>query len=278
MTSCICLWHRTFHVLGLCALLATSLQTHARQKVLIGFDRDYPPYAYIDEHGDAQGIYTEILTRAFERIEGYEVQVEGYPWKRLMKMVEQGKILAAYPPYYWPARRPWMQPYSVPIITERVALYCNREQVSGLHKAGALRWPDSYFGYLIGNDAGFETPGPDFFDALEQGNIRMHEDSTLRNVQLLLLGRIDCYVNGELSILTSLRSFATDPELNQHIAKVYRAMIIRENEGFVGYSLNGSDFPYKADFVEKLDQVLLDMQKNGEIQKVLAPYHQVLIH
>lgn len=264
--------HKVIALSILIFLASSDSHSRAKQPVLIGFDRDYPPYAYVDEHGYPAGIYTDILNLAFARLDDYEVSLQGYPWKRLMKLIEQGEILGAYPPYYWPDRRPWMHPYSVPIITERVALYCNRERVPPRVNPLRLKWPDSYFGYLIGNDKGFETPGPEFFKALAENRISMHEDSTTRNVKLLLLGRIDCYVNGELSILTAIQSHSTNHQLNHRIDNIYRAMVIRENEGFVGYTRKDERFPFKADFVEQLDAVLKEMKSSGTIEAIEMRY------
>lgn len=262
-------------VLGLLnAILPPS--SHASELVTIGFDQNYYPFSYVDQDGTPRGIYTEILQQAFARMEGYQVVVQGYPWKRLMRLVENGNIFAAYPPYYWPQKRPWMAPYSEPILTERVTLYCNKQRIDVSSLPQPLRWPESFYGYIIGNDTGFETPGPEFFTAVEKGQIFVHEDSTLRNVKLLLLGRTDCYVNGELSILHTIKQFIDLGEMQHASTQLYKALTIRENDGYLGYAKHSQAYPFKNDFVERLDIILRDMKLNGDIERVLNRYRSTL--
>jgi len=74
-------------------VLVLSLPNIARseQKVVIGFDAGYPtPFAYLTEAGEPAGICTENSAKAFMRVDGYNVELRGYPWKRLMKLVEDG--------------------------------------------------------------------------------------------------------------------------------------------------------------------------------------------
>lgn len=244
----------------------------SEQKVVIGFDAGYPPFSYLNDAGEPAGIYTEILTQAFESVEGYDVEVRGYPWKRLMKLVEDGKILGAYPPYYWPDKRPWMSPYSEPVLTERVAVYCNRNSFAVSEIDSPVKWPESFYGLRIGNDSGFETPGPAFFEASRQGLIEVHEGSTLQNIKLLLLNRVDCYVNGELSIQHSVKSLVDKGMMVEESKALFKAFTIRENDGFIGYAQNATSFFYKADFVEKVDEAINAMKASGEINAILKRY------
>lgn len=249
-----------------------SLSGLAKQPVTIGFDDDYPPFAYLDSAGQPAGVYTEILKTAFAKLEGYDVTVTAFPWKRLMKMVETGAILGAYPPYYWPEKRPWMAPYSEPILTERVVLYCNSTRVDKETLSRNPEWPSSFHGLVIGNDTGFQTPGQAFFDAVDEGKISVHEGSTKQNVKLLLLGRIDCYINGELSIQHMIKKFVDYGDFVDESGKIYKALTIRENQGYVGYAQDAEAFPFKGDFVEQVDVILREMKASGEIERILDRY------
>lgn len=271
--------YRSFPIKSVCRyvsfLVCLLLPVHsvfADQKVVIGFDAGYPPFSYVNDAGKPAGIYTEILTKAFQKIEGYSVEIKGYPWKRLMKMVEEGQVLGAYPPYYWPTKRPWMSPYSEPILTERVTVYCNRKSLPVSELQAPIRWPQSFYGMRIGNDAGFETPGPEFFDAVRNGLIEIHEGSTLQNIKLLLLNRIDCYVNGELSILHSVKKLVDKGFMVNESKDLLKAFTIRENDGFIGYAQKATNFFYKEDFIEKVDSAIKQMKASGEIDSILKSY------
>lgn len=233
---------------------------------------DTPPFAYLNEAGEPAGIYTEILAKAFERVEGYNVELRGYPWKRLMKLIEEGQVLGAYPPYFKPKERPWMSPYSEPILTERVVAYCNKNSTRVIEIESLDSWPESFYGLRIGNNSGFETPGPAFFEASRQGLIEVHEGSTLQNIKLLLLNRIDCYVNGELSIQHSFKSLVDKGMMVEESKALFKAFTIRENDGFIGYAQNAMSYFYKADFVEKVDEAIKAMKTSGEIDSILKCY------
>ena len=61
----------------------------AETEVVVYSDDNYLPYAY-KEGGQARGIYTEILKKAFARMDGFKVRIETVPWKRGVSYLEKG--------------------------------------------------------------------------------------------------------------------------------------------------------------------------------------------
>lgn len=53
-------------------------------------DEDYPPLIYLAEDGKPAGIFYEIMTEAFRRL-NIPLKVELYPWVRAQKIVYEGK-------------------------------------------------------------------------------------------------------------------------------------------------------------------------------------------
>lgn len=101
-------------------LMSTSL--HAKpQRVTIFADDAYPPYSYV-ENGRAVGIYPEILRAADVLMTEFEIELQPIPWRRGLKLLEAGRIFALLPPYYYPQRRPYIHPYSDPILDEEVVV------------------------------------------------------------------------------------------------------------------------------------------------------------
>lgn len=86
-------------VLGLLLLLACS-RTFG---LSIGAEEAYAPYSY-KENGQLTGIYTDIIRSALQQM-GDPSQPQPLPWKRGLIALENGKIDALYPPYYWPHQR-----------------------------------------------------------------------------------------------------------------------------------------------------------------------------
>ena len=89
---------------------------------------------------------------------------------------------------------------------------------------------------------------------------------------MLLFNRIDCYVNGELSIQHSVKSLVDKGVMVEESKALFKAFTIRENDGFIGYAQNAMSYFYKAEFVEKVDEVIRAMKTSGEIDSILKRY------
>ncbi len=53
-------------------------------------DKDYPPLIYLNPDGKPEGIFYQIMTKAFHHL-GIPLKVELYPWARAQKMIADGK-------------------------------------------------------------------------------------------------------------------------------------------------------------------------------------------
>ena len=76
----------------LMALLFTTNLTHAGNVTAFHWvdDEDYPPLIYRDRDGKPDGIFYEIMTEAFHRLD-IPLKVELYPWVRAQKIMADGK-------------------------------------------------------------------------------------------------------------------------------------------------------------------------------------------
>ena len=169
-------------------------------KVTVYADESYPPYSY-KENGDIKGIYTLIAKTVFSRMKGYKVKIVAVPWKRGLKYLEDGTGFALYPPYFHVAKRPYIWPYSMPILDERVILFCTEDV---FYQSVRSRWVEDYYGLTIGINAGFHLGGEKFWQAVKQGKVKVSEArGNTENLLRLGLKRIDCYLNDRISILGS---------------------------------------------------------------------------
>ncbi|MCW7753089.1 ABC transporter substrate-binding protein [Desulfobotulus sp. H1] len=236
----------------------------SQTKVTIYADNNYPPYAYA-EGGEVKGIYTEILRTAFSRMKDYQVTIEAVPWARGLNYVETGTGLALYPPYYHPASRPWIKPYSVPILEENVVAMCTEKVLSRPRTA----WPADYHGLTFGINAGFKLGGEAFWNAVDQGHIRVEEAQGSR-ANLLKLGaeRIDCYINDRISILWEVDRLRRSGEYRW--ASPVEGYVISSEQGYLGFTdRDEGRFPFKNDFVKKFNTEIEKMRASGEIQKII---------
>lgn len=230
---------------------------------------DYPPYSYKDDK-EIKGIYTKILREAFSRMKGYDVFISATPWKRGLKYLEQGNGFALYPPYYRPIERPYIHPYSVPILEEKVVVFCSEK----ILQQSRPNWPEDYYGLTIGNNSGYKLGGEKFWKVSKEGKIKIEEtDGNLKNILKLGAGRTDCYINDRLSILWELNRLKKSGEYKDHYTKIKEGPVISSEQGFLGFTdRDNGRFYFKNDFVMKFNSIMIEMKTRGEVQKIINNY------
>ena len=234
-------------------------------------DASYPPYSYA-ENGEAKGLYSDILRAAFARMPGYRVSIRPVPWPRGLAALEKGTAFALFPPYYRPVERPWMD-YSRPILEESVVAFVRSE----LAQQRAIEdFPAAYAGLRIGLNRGFNIiAAPDYKRMLAAGQVQQSYASDNRtNLLQLKRQRIDVYINDRLSILWELQQMRDQDLLgNAGLDWLVEGPRLSSEHGHLGYTrLNPQTYPYKQDFMQRLDQVLLDLEADGSIARLAAHY------
>ncbi|WP_394252169.1 substrate-binding periplasmic protein [Vibrio profundi] len=238
--------------------------------VTVYADDAYPPYSYVSD-GVARGIYADIFEIAFSRMPRYHVTIIPVPFKRGLRLLESGRGFALYPPYYYANKRPYLDPYSKPVLKEEVAVFCDPKYVSNLETRTV--WPDDYFGLTIGINDSFEIGGDLFWKARDEGKINVEPAKDNReNILKLRAGRTHCYVNDKLSILWELKELKR-LNLIDKSTEFKLAINVSSEHGYLAYTAIAKErYPYKNDFVETLDKVILEMQNNGEIELITKKY------
>ncbi len=234
-------------------------------------DASYPPYSYA-ENGEAKGLYSDILRAAFARMPGYRVSIRPVPWPRGLAALEKGTAFALLPPYYRPVERPWMD-YSRPILEESVVAFMRSELAQQL---AIEDFPAAYAGLRIGLNRGFNIiAAPDYKRMLAAGQVQQSYASDNRtNLLQLKRQRIDVYINDRLSILWELQQMRDQHLLgNTGLDWLVEGPRLSSEHGHLGYTrLNPQAYAYKQDFMQRLDQVLLDLEADGSIARLAAHY------
>ncbi len=226
---------------------------YAAEHIIVYGDQSYAPYCFM-QNGTYDGIYVRILNTAFSRMDDYEVTIKALPWKRLLLGLERGKIFAIFPPYYRPKLRPWIDVYSVPILEEGYDLYCRKNILI----TPRPNWPEDYMDLQIGTNLGYAVPKIN-------GLIHQESASSNQNVKKLLQGKIDCYANNERSTLYLIKQLGG----NQSIVK--KGAQISYDHGYLAFSEKNNP-PYKNDFIHKFNEIIIQMQKNGEIESIVDQF------
>ena len=203
---------------------------------------------------------------------GYRVSIRPVPWPRGLAALEKGTAFALLPPYYRPVERPWMD-YSRPILEESVVAFVRSE----LAQQRAIEdFPAAYAGLRIGLNRGFNIiAAPDYKRMLAAGQVQQSYASDNRtNLLQLKRQRIDVYINDRLSILWELQQMRDQDLLgNAGLDWLVEGPRLSSEHGHLGYTrLNPQAYAYKQDFMQRLDQVLLDLEADGSIARLAAHY------
>ncbi|MFV0347030.1 MAG: substrate-binding periplasmic protein [Halodesulfovibrio sp.] len=245
---------------------------HAKTAVTIYGDDNYPPYSYM-ENGQQRGIYYELLQVAVARMPDYAVTIKLVPWKRGLMLLESGQGFALFPPYQLQATRPYIEPYSVPFNEESVIVVCR----NGIpqNKPDAV-WPEDYRGLIFGTNMGFHMGLDSFWQEVKAGRITVdYSPGTTCNVKKLVEGRIDCYLNDRLAILFEYsREITPGPPTQEDRQKLPFSFgpVVAKFSAHLGYNADNRLYPFKDDFVRKLDTILMDMEKQGAMDRLIRKY------
>jgi polar amino acid transport system substrate-binding protein len=252
-------------------VLCQSTSLAAEIEVIVYADDGYAPYSY-EESGEAKGTYAVILRAAFARMEGYRVAIRPVPWKRGLRLLEQGKGFALYPPYRHVESRPYIRPYSTPILDEEVVVLC-REDILIEPRP---EWPRDFYGLTIGVNAGYLVGGDEFWRAVKEKKIRVEEcRGNSEGLMQLAKGRLDGYINDRMAILWELKRLRESGKYREDgaHAKLLVGATISVEQGHLGYTdRDEGRFAYKADFVKQFNAIIKEMKKSGDIQRIVDEF------
>lgn len=252
-----------------CLLMGVCLLAQAKTRVEILADASYPPYSW-QEGEEVRGIYADIVRQVTASMEEYEVVIKPVPWRRGLSMIEQGAAFAIFPPYYMPDSRPWIWPYSQPMLDEELVVMCGEGVAVNTVQA---RFPDDYQGLRFGINAGFAIGSPPFWQLVKERKIEVEEVKGNReNLLKIVRGRVDCTVNDRLSLLFELLSMIQNKQLAvADMSRLKQGPVISREQGFLGYSRKGA-FPFREDFTGQFDKGLYQLKKQDGIRAIVEKY------
>lgn len=174
-----------------------------------------------------------------------------------MNLVENGQAHGLIGTYFRPEARPWIGTYSEAPMTERVSVYCR----DGVGEA-SWSYPENFKGLTFGNNAGFSTPGAEFFDLVEGGLISLQEaPTTEQNLKKMAGGRVDCYVQEQLAVEGAINAMG--------LSGIERVLDTSVEDSMIGFRGTWDD-PEAASFIAALDTVLKAMMADGTIDQIIS--------
>ena len=106
---------------------------------IVGIDGEYPPYAYIDSEGNAQGFDVESVKWIAEN-QGFEVEIQPMAWDGIIPALMNGKIDMVYAGMTITEERKEKVDFSIPywVVNQSVAVHEDSGYTLDDFKSGTL--------------------------------------------------------------------------------------------------------------------------------------------
>lgn len=109
-------------------VLAAQPQKHEPRLIVIGGDRDYPPYEFIDKDGHPNG-YNVDLTRAIADVMGMKVEIRLGGWAKMRSALQNGTV-DALEGMSWSEGRTEKVDFSIPHTVVNHAVFARKDSPS----------------------------------------------------------------------------------------------------------------------------------------------------
>lgn len=216
----------------------------------------FPPFSY-QEDGQVKGIFIDLVREAFRR-SGTPITITAYPWARAIAMLENGETDALCT-IYKSAQRETFADFSQAVVPDIQSLFVRRE--AEFRFDGSL---ESLRGRTIGTVEGYSY-GETFDEAFKNGTLRSEPVNLIdRNVEKLLDGRIDMFVEGKYVALYTMKKMGVAERVRELEPDVRRTQL------YLAFSKKRNRVALLTQFNEALDS----MKKDGTYQKIIDRYAQ----
>jgi|GEM_PF-3202977 len=188
-------------------------------------------------------------------------------------MIKNGSAQAIFPPHYFPSKRPFINQYSVPLMTELSAVFCNETALKarGMNIDVNLLWPDSFMWAKFALSRGGKMGSKRFWQAITDKRIKANEVNGPKNaIEMMLRGRVDYHINDLVTVAWYLNSILSNhnPEL-KHKMKLVK--IIAEEAGYLATS-TGWEPAQSEEFMIRFNRQFLLMHNDGIVTDIIEKY------
>lgn len=160
----------------------------ARSEPLIIYTENYPPYNYLDEHGQIVGFATEKVNQVMEA-SGLRYEMRLVPWARALHFAETSPDALIFSMTRTPARETrydWL----VPLAESNFYLFTRADDPRPVTRS-ALR-AGVFIGSCVSNDLGCELLS---WVGVPPNNIVRVRDNNSGDFRMVLAGRADVYIS-----------------------------------------------------------------------------------
>lgn len=249
-------------------------------KVEIFGDDSYFPYSFVQD-GNLIGFYPALIHQIAKGLPEFQITLTPIPWKRGLKAMERGTGFALIPPYRFEEERPYIQPYSLPLYTEAVTIFCRPDSLTNDFKG---IWPKDYLGLTFSTNLGFKLFNEETWKPIKSGDINHIEiQGTEENLfQLAVTGMVDCYANDRNSIslgIKQLKQKLIHQKREALLNPIQETAILLQQNGYIGYSKKfRARYPKTELFITRFDNAIAKFKASGDYQSFVDHYWKQQVH
>ena len=172
-------------------------------------------------------------------------------------MTKKGKVIGFFPPYYSDERAKWAK-FSEPILKETTVIFAKQETLKNKNS-----FPEDFYGMRVCLNRAFSPivmGGKELLEAIESKKITLIEANKNKDCLSRIKRKMaDFYINDQFIDISEFKM-------------IKRGVKVKENLGYIGFTLKTKNYPFMDDLQEKLNKVIKQMKKSGEIEKISQKY------
>lgn len=222
---------------------------------------NFKPFIWCEED-TVKGIAADIVAEIFRQADRPH-SIRCFPWKRALDMVKNGEADGIILGYRTPEREEFGIFLDDPIQFSRYSVFVRKK-----HEFPFWGKIEDLYGKIIGIDRG-HTISPGFDKAVGNGDITIEEASkTEYNLRKLLAGRFDAYVNNHHVALYTAKQLG----LSERITALNHPLV-KPTPSYLWFS-KAADIPGRDALIQRVNQVLNEMWKDGTVERITNRYIQ----
>lgn len=221
---------------------------------------NFKPFIWCE--GDTvKGIAADMVAEVFRQA-GRPYKIRCLPWKRALAMVKNGQADGIILGYKTPERETFGIFPDDPIQFSMYSVFVRKNHEFPFGKIEDL------YGKTIGIDRG-HTVSPGFDKAAANGDITVEEASKAEyNLQKLLAGRFDAYVNNHHVVLYMAKQLG----LSERITALNHPLV-KPTPSYLWFS-KAAHIPGKDTLIRRVNQILNKMWEDGTVERITSRYVQ----
>jgi len=246
-------------VIFLCSFEFLSISSASAEKIFsVVCNEKNEPACFEDKDGNIVGVNVEIVRELCKRLK-FKLDIKLVPWKRVLSLVEHGKVDAGMPLFKTPERMKYALYPSTPIHKVAMQVYTH-PQSNFTYK----HLPEDLYGKMVGIRRGYSI-SPKFDQAIADGYINIDElDSVEQLIKMTASNRLDAIIDKGSTINFYLKKHGV---LLKHIGQVSQPQA-----AFLAISKRSAQ---NVDVLfRKVDMTLRALESEGTIEKITNRFTQ----